>query len=932
MTELGWRARAVDAVRHEVALVGVSGLALGLLCASAAPRLGLAVAAVAALVGAVLRLPALALLAATAVLAGALLGQARLAALDRTALRPLWDQHVAMRVIALEPPRPLSVGGWRAAARVATGHGRGERIVLVGRGPLPASLQVGDEAAVRGRLSAPARWLAFEVRRGAHAQLETTAIAPTGRRRGGLAGFVDGVRRRAERALSTGLPPPQAALARGMVLGQDDALDEKTRDAFRTSGLAHVLAASGQNIALLALLATALVAAAGGRRHVRLLVALGLVALYVPLAGGGPSILRAGIMGGAALVAGLAGRPASRWYALALAADGTLALNPRASGDVGWQLSFAAVVAIAVLAPRMRRALVRRGVARPLAEAAAITIAATLGTAPLMALVFGQVSLISLPANLVAGPAVAPVVWLGTIAGAIGQLGDPVRPLLEAIGALLALPLGFVGLVADAASRAPHATLPLGIGVPAAVAAYVAIAAAAASRRVRALLAGGAVALAASAFLLAPTSATPQPPPTPTVSFLDVGQGDAILLQAAERTVLVDTGQPHGPILDRLRAAGVRRIDLLVVTHGEADHAGAAPRILRALPVAAVLDGAATAPARGDPSSSTATAGLDGGPHAGPGAAADPLGDRVAPPRLAGGPFGDRAAAPRLAGGPFGDRAAPPRRAGDPLGDRAALPRLAGGPLGDRRAPTRLAGGPLGDRRAQTRPAGGPLGDRATPPRLAGVSSAVAPARGAGDRPAAMRTSARFGAPVAVRAATAAFVAATAWRPVQGPSNAEIEAAIDRAGARRIVPEAGQELRVGPFTLEVLWPTGDPAPPGANPNDRAVVLLVRAAGTRMLLTADAESPAIASVDLPPVDILKVAHHGSADPGLPALLERLRPSLAAIEVGRRNSYGHPAPDTLAALRAAGVARVVRTDRDGTVRVTLAPHRLDVATRR
>jgi competence protein ComEC len=96
-----------------------------------------------------------------------------------------------------------------------------------------------------------------------------------------------------------------------------------------------------------------------------------------------------------------------------------------------------------------------------------------------------------------------------------------------------------------------------------------------------------------------------------------------------------------------------------------------------------------------------------------------------------------------------------------------------------------------------------------------------------------------------------------------------------------------------------------------------VVALVRDGPFRLLLTADAESDVTGPLDLPPVDALKVAHHGSADPGLPALLRRLHPRVAAIEVGRHNPYGHPAGSTLAALRI--VPEVVRTDRDGTVRL-------------
>jgi competence protein ComEC len=92
----------------------------------------------------------------------------------------------------------------------------------------------------------------------------------------------------------------------------------------------------------------------------------------------------------------------------------------------------------------------------------------------------------------------------------------------------------------------------------------------------------------------------------------------------------------------------------------------------------------------------------------------------------------------------------------------------------------------------------------------------------------------------------------------------------------------------------------------------------------LLLPADAESNVTAGLQLPPVEALKVAHHGSADDGLPALLARLRPRMAAIEVGRRNTYGHPTKSALAALRV--VPELVRTDRDGTVRLHVAGGRM------
>jgi competence protein ComEC len=95
------------------------------------------------------------------------------------------------------------------------------------------------------------------------------------------------------------------------------------------------------------------------------------------------------------------------------------------------------------------------------------------------------------------------------------------------------------------------------------------------------------------------------------------------------------------------------------------------------------------------------------------------------------------------------------------------------------------------------------------------------------------------------------------------------------------------------------------------------VALVRVGDFDLFLSADAESNVTAPLPLPHVEAMKVAHHGSADPGLPALLARLRPAVATIEVGRGNTYGHPTPSTLAALRV--VPHVYRTDRDGTVRL-------------
>jgi competence protein ComEC len=128
----------------------------------------------------------------------------------------------------------------------------------------------------------------------------------------------------------------------------------------------------------------------------------------------------------------------------------------------------------------------------------------------------------------------------------------------------------------------------------------------------------------------------------------------------------------------------------------------------------------------------------------------------------------------------------------------------------------------------------------------------------------------------------------------------------------------GSELRVGRLRLDVLWPPGEllmGPHTGEDPNQLALVMLVSWRHFRMLLTADAEAEST-PLDPGPVDVLKVAHHGSDDGGLGELLDRIRPRLAVISVGADNPFGHPTPSTLATLAAHGV-RTLRTDLDGTV---------------
>lgn len=556
----------------------------------------------------------LAVVALAAAIAGISIGGLRIAAIDAGALETVPGSRVAIRGFVAAVPR-RSDG--EVDIRVETPAGR-----LLVRAPEPVpDLDLGGAISARGTIRAPSDFERdYLTRYGIARILDARSIELRNERRGGLVGALDEVRRRAQDALSSGTPVASSNLLRGFVLGQDDRIDAATSDEFKRSGLAHLLAVSGQNVVLLAVLATAGLAAFGVSVRARALSILGLIGVYVLVTGAGPSIQRAGVMGAAASVAALAGRPRSRWYLLLLAAAATLGLDPRASGDIGWQLSFAAVVGILLFSAPLATLIAgpaRRRWRRALAEAAALTISATLTTAPLMSLHFGTVSLVSLPANLLAVVAEAPVMWLGMVAAAAGQL--PWLP-VEPITALAGLLAAYIAQVADWFASPSWAQVELGLDGAAALAGTYALLGGAfaltltwASRRRslrprRRRWAGGVlegrgraglvvVALAAAVLVAAPLGAPRKAggeasaaPIGLRVSVLDVGEGDAILLDPrAGDPVLVDAGPPEADTAQALTARGVEALSALVVTHTDADHIGGAADVLGALRVSHLL-------------------------------------------------------------------------------------------------------------------------------------------------------------------------------------------------------------------------------------------------------------------------------------------------------------------------------------------------------
>ncbi|KQQ99410.1 DNA internalization-related competence protein ComEC/Rec2 [Deinococcus sp. Leaf326] len=398
-----------------------------------------------------------------------------------------------------------------------------------------------------------------------------------------------GVRGWFRRGLAAGLSPRNTALMEAVELGDRGDLGRENfaegyavRDAFNRAGLAHLMALSGQNVALLTGALIFMLSRLGAPTWLRYGLPLALLVPYLTvLVSVSPSITRAVVMGMAVLAGLWAGRgrpdvPGT----LALAALVCLLLFPLWLLDVGFQLSFLAVLAL-TLSSRLAARLPGRW-PHALRLALAATVLAELGTLPVIASTFGQLPLVGLPANLLAEGVMAALVPLGFLAGLLGPLAAPVNVLVSPLASLLLW-------LAEAFGRAPVLGWgQVGLG---GLAAY-ALAALAGTLwllgRVRGPAALGTV-LACALLTWLPGALRP----ARELVFLDVGQGDATLLRLPGLTLLVDAGGSVGSdydvggrtVLPALRALGVRKIDVAVATHADTDHIEGLAAVLRGLPV-----------------------------------------------------------------------------------------------------------------------------------------------------------------------------------------------------------------------------------------------------------------------------------------------------------------------------------------------------------
>jgi competence protein ComEC len=389
-------------------------------------------------------------------------GSLRLHALDASRLTPLVGTAGIAVVDLQEPPR---VGRFdvrvQAVVRRWDERRLHERILLElarTRAPPPQ----GARLRVIGTLRTPPGYERTWLRRhGVHVVLRASSVRLL-RIRGGLA---DRLHAWLARASAPGLTGERRAVLEGVVLGEDGGLSDSLRQRFRASGLYHLLAVSGGNVVVVAGGAIAIALALGLPRMLAELAGLGAIAAYVLAVGPQPSVLRAGVAAALGSLAWLSGRERDRWYALLVAATVLLAWNPYNALDPGFQLSFAAVLAIFTLAPRIAQGLDGYPVPRRLAQCIAISAACGLVTAPIAWFDFHAVPLVTVPANIAAAPVVTPLLALALLAAIVPPLGPLLARLDGLCAAYLAGCARFFGGLPGAQIRSPAAAAALASGV-----------------------------------------------------------------------------------------------------------------------------------------------------------------------------------------------------------------------------------------------------------------------------------------------------------------------------------------------------------------------------------------------------------------------------------------------------------------------------------
>ena len=362
---------------------------------------------------------------------------------------------------------PVQSGyGYRADVRVEHLWHEGREVLRGGGVEVFAgdlSVGVGDRVRVDGEISLPevgedgfdyARYLSTKR---ISAVVEATGVYPVGDGRG----WIGRVHRRTDVALGHGLRPTEAAVVRGMVLGDRSLIPEELEEAFQRSGVTHVLAISGQHVAILAAVVFFGLRLAAVPPNARGGVTILIAWLYIVIAGAPPSAIRAGVVATFVLAAKPLGRQVSALHFMTTMLAAVLAYNPLLAYSTGFQLSVAAVFGILLLREPLN-ALVDKtvlrsfdGPPRALSNLISVSLAAQISTTPVVAATFGEVSTVGVLTNLLAVPISGPILTLGLLGSLLGNVASSLAYPLNACNGFL---VTLLVAVASFAASLPFAT------------------------------------------------------------------------------------------------------------------------------------------------------------------------------------------------------------------------------------------------------------------------------------------------------------------------------------------------------------------------------------------------------------------------------------------------------------------------------------------
>ncbi len=462
--------------------------------------------------------------------------------------------------------------GASCAMRTALPDGR-EALVRVRFDGDAAVPRFGDVVTARAVLSAPGASAAdYCWRSGIVAEARVVEAEPA--RRADLVGALVSARNRAIDLIASSGEGDGPAVLAALVCGWRGLLEEAgAYDAYKATGLAHLVAVSGAHLSIVAAVAMAAFRLMRLPRWAACAAEAALLLAYLALAGAPVSAVRAAVMAFAGMLSFMACRRPAALGALAACMIGCIALSPSTALSASFALSALSTLGIVLFAglasawigrfapqaPRMAR------------DALALTCASSILATPLSAALFSQLPLLAPIANVAVAPLFPLACAAGLAACSLSLLVPPLAPALVGAAAGLA---GVMTALVRLLAGIPHASVPADVPLPLALVASAVLAAALwlawprPGARLAAALAAGSLAVAACALLVWPRLAGDE------IVMLDVGQGDAFVVRSGGAAVLVDTGNQDRLLREALARHGVLRLDAVVVTHGDDDHMG----------------------------------------------------------------------------------------------------------------------------------------------------------------------------------------------------------------------------------------------------------------------------------------------------------------------------------------------------------------------